>query len=938
MWKVNGKRIFLLAVGIVCFGFMSSAQQLNLNEAIPTDPNVKIGKLENGLTYYVRENSQPEDKMELRLVLKAGSILEEDNQQGLAHFMEHMGFNGSTNFSENELISFLQSMGVEFGADLNAYTSFDETVYILPIPLNNAENLEKGMLMLSDWAFGALLMDKAIDDERGVVVEEWRTGRGASQRMSDRYFSKLFKDSRYAERLPIGKVDILRTFEYEELRSFYKDWYRPNLMAVVAVGDLDVNEMEALIKKYFGNQQNPANNRERIYYEVPGHKETIVAIETDPEQTSTQVEMYIKHPKIETKTLGDLRKSIIRSAYSGMLNLRLNELRQLAEPPFIGAGVGIQDIVATSTFFSISAAVAQDGIIKGFEAVLRENERVARHGFTEGELERYKKQYLAGQERAFNDREKTESGVYTNRYVSNFLSSSPIPATEYRFEFAKQILPTITIEEVNSMADELFLDENRVIIVLGPEAEGLEYPTEEDLLKILANVENEELEPYEDKMGGAELLSALPPAGTVVSQTENAALGIVDLELSNGVKVTLKSTTFKNDEIIMSASSEGGQSLYPDSDHFNASFASAIVTNSGVGEFSSTDLQKLLAGKNARVSPSIGMYSESINGNTTPKDLETMLQLTHLYFTQPFKNEAFFKSFQASQKAQLAMIMASPDIQFQLAISKLLTQGNPRGASIPTPEDIDGLSLDRMLEIYKERFADASDFHFTLVGNIDVEAIKPMLAQYLGSLPSSNNTETYKDLGMVPPSGNVEEVIRVGQDDKAMVVMLFSDEEEYSLESSEVISQMGEILTIKLIETLREEIGGVYGASAGGSSGKTPSERYQFVIQFPCAPENVEKLTEATWREIEKLKTEGPTVEDLAKVQETKKRQLSENKERNGYWLTNLSSYQSDGMDRAEILNTEARIESVTIEQIKAAAIKYLSKEQYIRVLKLPQE
>jgi len=328
----------------------------------------------------------------------------------------------------------------------------------------------------------------------------------------------------------------------------------------------------------------------------------------------------------------------------------------------------------------------------------------------------------------------------------------------------------------------------------------------------------------------------------------------------------------------------------------------------------------------------------SINGNTTPKDLETMLQLTHLYFTQPFKNEAFFKSFQASQKAQLAMIMASPDIQFQLAISKLLTQGNPRGASIPTPEDIDGLSLDRMLEIYKERFADASDFHFTLVGNIDVEAIKPMLAQYLGSLPSSNNTETYKDLGMVPPSGNVEEVIRVGQDDKAMVVMLFSDEEEYSLESSEVISQMGEILTIKLIETLREEIGGVYGASAGGSSGKTPSERYQFVIQFPCAPENVEKLTEATWREIEKLKTEGPTVEDLAKVQETKKRQLSENKERNGYWLTNLSSYQSDGMDRAEILNTEARIESVTIEQIKAAAIKYLSKEQYIRVLKLPQE
>jgi zinc protease len=938
MWKANGRRISLLAVGFVCFGFIAVAQQLNLNQAIPTDPNVKIGKLENGLTYYVRENKQPEAKMELRLVVKAGSILENDDQRGLAHFMEHMGFNGSTNFSENELISFLQKMGVEFGADLNAYTSFDETVYILPIPLNEPENIEKGMLVLSDWAFGALLNDKDIDDERGVVIEEWRTGRGASQRMSDRYFSKLFYNSRYAERLPIGKVDILRNFEYDVLRSFYKDWYRPDLMSVVAVGDLDAAEMEALIKKYFGSQQNPANSREREYFDVPGHKETIVAIETDSEQGSTQVEMYIKHPKIETKTLGDLRKSIIRSAYTGMLNLRLNELRQQAEPPFIGGGVGVEDFVATATFFTMSAAVSQDGIIKGFEAILRENERVARHGFTEGELERYKKQYLAGQERSFNDRDKTESGVFTSRYVANFLSNSPIPSTEFRYEFAQQVLPTITVAEVNSMVKELFLDENRVIIVIGPEGEGLVYPTEQELLAVLANVEKEELTPYEDSMGGAELLPTLPPAGSVVAQTENTALGIVDLELSNGVKVTLKPTEFKNDEIVMSASAKGGQSLYSEADHFNATFASSIVANSGVGEFSSTDLQKLLAGKNARVSPSIGMYSQSISGNTTPKDLETMLQLTHLYFTQPFRNEDFFKSFQTSQKAQLAMIMANPDIQFQIAINKLLTQNNPRGAALPSPADIDALSLDRMLEIYKERFADASGFHFTFVGNFDVEAMKPLLAQYLGSLPASNKNENYQDLGLVPPSGNIEEVIRVGQDDKAMVVMLFSDEDEYSLGNSEVISQMGEILTIKLIETLREEIGGVYGASAGGSSGKTPSERYQFVVQFPCAPDNVEKLTEATWREIEKLKTEGPTTEDLAKVQETKKRQLTENKERNGYWLGRLSSYQSDGIDREEILNTEARIESVTPEAIKAAANKYLTKDQYIRVLKLPQE
>ena len=929
---------FWLLVFLVLWN-TSAWAQIDSNQAVPVDPQVRIGTLSNGLTYYVRENQKPEEKMELRLVVKAGSILEDDDQQGLAHFMEHMGFNGSVNFSENELVSFLQSIGVQFGADLNAYTSFDETVYILPIPLNNPDNLGTGMQVLADWAFGALLLDKDIDDERGVVIEEWRTGQGAAQRMRDRYFDKLLYNSRYAERLPIGKVDILENFEYETLRRFYREWYRPNLMAVIATGPVPQDEMIALIEEKFGAQQNPEGARERVYYDVPGHAETLVAIETDPEAPFIQIQFLVKHEKAPMATIGDMRKNLIRSAFTDMLDDRIEELTELPDPPFLGAGVGYSTFIGQADAYSLSLATGPDKIIEGFKAVLRENERVNRFGFTESEWERFKRSYLSSIERQYNDRDKVESGTYVSRYVSHFLNGSPIPDMEFRFAFAQAVLPTITVEEINAVGRELFTEENRVIILTGPQKDEIVYPTETQLLAAIAEIEAEDLEPYQEEVQAESLIPNLPTPGRIVAEEVNETLGTTTFTLSNGVKVMIKTTEFKNDEILMSATSKGGTSLIQDdADVFNGNFASAIVGGGGVGEFSSIDLQKVLSGVNARVFPSIGSYSQGISGNATPKDFETMLQLTHLYFTSPYRNENIFESFRSQQKTQMATMMASPDFQFQIQVNDFLTQGHPRGRSLPTVEELDALSLDRMMEIYKDRFADASGFTFTFVGNIDAQEAKPLLEQYLGSLPSMNRNENYRDMGVRTPSGQVEKVIRAGKDDKAQVIMLFSDETEYDLQQAQVISQLGEILTIKLIETLREEIGGVYGVGASGILSNRPVPTYQVTIQWPCGPDNVEILTEAAWKEINKIKENGPSAEDLAKVQETKRRQLVENRQRNNFWLGQLGQIVNGEYGDYIITEAEDRINKVTVADIQAAAKKYMDESQYIRVVRLPEE
>lgn len=912
----------------------------NLESTIPTDKKVKIGTLDNGMKYYIRQNNKPENRVELRLVVNAGSVLEDENQRGLAHFIEHMAFNGTKNFKKNELVDYLQSIGVEFGADLNAYTSFDETVYMLPIPTDKPGLVDQGLQILEDWAHQVELTEEEIDKERGVVKEEWRLGRGAQQRMLDQWLPVYLKDSRYAERLPIGTKDIIENASYETIRKFYNDWYRPDLMAVVVVGDVDPAEMEAKIKEQFGKIKPKENPRPRKSYEVPDHEETYVVIAKDKEAPFTQIQLVYKQDKESENSLEDLRQGMVYSCYNGMINQRLNELRQKADPPFIFGGTSYGGGIArTKAEYSSFAAVGEGGVLKGLRTLLEENERVKKFGFTQGELERYKKNIMTAYEKGYNERDKTESRRLVGEYVNNFLTKEPIPGIEFEYEFMQKMLPTINVEEINQLAQKWIKDENRVVVVTGPDKEGAVYPTEQEIRNLLVEVQKAEVTAYEDKLGGAKLMAKKPTAGTVEKELKIKGVDVTKLTLSNGIEVFLRPTEFKNDEILFSAFSYGGHSLYSDDMYITASNAGSMIAQSGVSEFSATDIQKLLAGKNASASPYISTYREGMNGSCVPKDFETMLQLVNLSFTAPREDREAFQSVIQRNKMLFGNLMANPNFYFSDQVSRIMSQNHPRAGGFPTPEEMEQVDFDKVMSVYKERFGNPADFQFFLVGNFDIEEIKPMLATYLGSLPTTTaEKETYKDLGIRPPKGKVEKVINKGTDPKSQVQIRYTGEFDGDRYDAYLLSSLGEVLSIKLIEILREEKGGVYGVGANGYTERVPYKSYGFNISFPCGPENVDQLIEATFDEIKKVIKNGPTEEDVAKVKEQQKRSREENLESNRYWLGQVRAYVTNGRDFETFYDYEKNIEKLNAKDLKKIAKKYLNTDDYIQIVLMPEE
>ena len=935
------KKIITFLMLIVFIPFAVAQEVIvsgKMDNLLPVDPLIRIGQLENGLTYYIRKNKKPEKRVEMRLVVNVGSMMEDDDQLGISHFVEHMAFNGTKNFEKNEIVSYLQSIGVQFGADLNAYTTFDETVYILPIPTDDEEILKQGLQILEDWAHNVTFSDEEIDKERGVVIEEWRLGRGADQRMRDEYFPVLFKDSRYAERLPIGKKEIIENATYETIRRYYHDWYRPDLMSVIAVGDIDVDQMEAMIKAHFSNLINPVNERPRKSYPVPDHDEFLIAIASDKEASFTIVRLNYKTDNVETKTFSDFRRDGIYQLYNGMLNERLNELKQSADPPFIFASTGFGSMVRTKSSYSSFAVVGADGIEKGLKAIITENERVRKYGFTEAELDRYKKKMLNNYDQAYKESDKTESGIYAREYIRSFLTQEPIPGIKFEYEFYKEVLPGIRLEEVNALAQQWIKDKNRVLVVTAPEKEGITLPAEADIRKMLDEADKIEIEAYHEDELATELIADLPTPGKVIATKTFDITNVTELTLSNGVKVVLKPTDFKNDEILMAASSPGGSSLYSDEDYMSASNAASIINESGVSDFSSIDLKKMLAGKTVRISPYIGSLSEGFNGNAAPKDFESMLQLIHLYFTTPRKDEDAFKSKISKDKMLYQNLMSNPQFYFQDQVQKIMSRNNPRGGGFPTAEDLDKIDFERSYAIYRDRFADASDFHFVFVGNFDIDEITPKLELYLGSLPTLNRNESWKDLGIRPPEGLVDKIIFRGTDPKSQVVINFTGEKPYDKKSNYDISSLGELLTIKLVEILREEKSGVYGVGASGRSSKRPYESYTFRISFPCAPENVDDLVLATFEEINNIRENGVSDEDLKKIKETQRRHREENLKKNRYWVNQLNAYYNHNTDLDSFYEREKLVEALTSEDIIAAVNKYLNMNEYIKVVLMPEQ
>ena len=905
-------------------------------ENIPIDPNVKVGTLPNGLTYYIQNNGKPEDKVELRLAVNAGSIMETERQRGLAHFMEHMNFNGTTNFQKNDLVDYLQSIGVKFGADLNAYTSFDETVYILPIPSDDPEKLEKGFQILEDWAHNTTLSEEAIDGERGVVLEELRLRLGAEDRMQKVTLPKMMYGSRYAERLPIGTKENLEGFSYDDVRDYYNTWYRPDLMAVIAVGDLDVATMESKIIEHFSNIEKPVNPAKRESYELPNHEETLIAIASDKEAAFSRVQVLYKDrfEAPEVRTVNDFRNRLVKSLFSTLINNRLDELRNTADPPFVfGFSSYGGTFARTKNAYQSFVQTSPEGQMKGLRAVLEENERVKRYGFQEGEFERAKKSILARLEKQYNDRDKLESNRLVNQYIYHYLEGSPIPGIAWEFDMTKRMLPGIKLEEVSALINGFLHDDNRVIVMTGPEKEGVEQVTEEEVRALLETIKTAEVAPYQDEAVRSELIETIPSPGTIVKSETNPELAITTLTLSNGATVTYKKTDFKNDEVLFEAFSPGGTSLYSDEELIATAFANSGLSEAGIGGLSLTDMGKFMSGKIVRVSPRISAFSENFTGSASPRDLETLFQMVHLYFTSLNKDDEAFNSFITKQKSFLGNLMANPQFYFQDQLGEIKNEGNPRYTGFPTIEKMDAADYDLAYKKYQERFADAGDFHYYFVGNIDQAQLEEYAVTYLASLPGTNSNEEFVPTEFRREDTYQKHIIKRGSDPKSNVSIAWEEEIPYDSDTEMAVKALGEVLTIKLVEKLREEEGGVYGVGARGNLSKISFSNLTFSISFPCGPENVDKLVAAALGEVEKIKKEGVTPQDMAKVKETYLVQHKENVKTNRFWISNLVKADQEDQDLGDLMQLEARLDTLTAEDVQNVAQKYLDENYFLGIL-----
>lgn len=913
-----------------------SKSRLEPDQTLPSDPKVTIGTLPNGLTYYIRPNHRPEGRAEIMLVVNAGSILEDPEQRGLAHFVEHMAFNGTKNFPKSRLVDYLESTGMRFGADLNAYTSFDQTVYMLQVPTDSAEELRTGFQILEDWAHNVSFDDDEIDKERGVVVEEWRLGRGAGNRVSDKQFPVLMRDSRYAERRPIGDKAVLDTFHHDVLRRFYKDWYRPELMAVIAVGDFDKEQIQKLITEHFSGIGGPSDPRPREFYPVPDHDETLFSVVTDPELTMTNIAVYTKRPPEKTRSMNEYRRDMVDELFSSMLRARLSELARRPDPPYLYGTASSGGLVRTKGMSVLSAAVADSGVERALTTLLVEATRVKRYGFTASELARQKTEMMRDMERAYAEREKTESRAYANSYVSDYLNGEPAISVDMAFQLYKIYLEGITLDEVNALADGWLGARNRVITVSGPQKAGLTIPDSTALRAVLASIDGMEITPYVDNVSNEPLLPTEPKKGRIVSERSIPELGVTEWKLSNGVRVALKPTDFKNDEVRFTSFSPGGTSLVSDADFYAAAAASDIVDESGVGTFDNVTLQKKLAGQVVSVSPYIGELREGINGSASPRDLETMFQLIYLYATAPRRDTAAFASLKSREQGALRNRSAIPEVVFDDSVRATIWNGHLRAR----PWDAstwDRINLDRALDIYRNRFADLGDLTFVIVGNFDSTALRPLVETYLGGLPSSGRKETWRDVGMRLARGGQQKAVRKGLEPKSAVRLYFTGDFDWNLQNRFDMQAMVEVLRIRLREALREEKGGTYSVGVNGSPMHLPKERYLMTVSFGCAPDRVDELTRTTLEQIEKLKKEGPTAEELAKVREIQRRGLETTRKQNDYWLSQLANSYVNGEDPVVNVKVEPLIEKMNAASVQNAARRYFDMKTMTTMVLVPE-
>lgn len=906
---------------------------------IPMDPEVRIGTLPNGMKYYLRHNARPEKRAELRLAVAAGSIEEDEDQLGLAHFVEHMAFNGSKNFTKNELVNYLESVGTRFGPDLNAYTSFDETVYMLQVRTDYEEQMQKGLLVLEDWAGGIAFEDEEIDKERGVVISEWRSGLSAEQRMRNEYFPILYYNSRYANRLPIGDPVIVETASYETARRYYRDWYRPELMAVCIVGDIDVDAMEREIVTRFSKLENPLSPRPKVKYTVPGHKETFVSILKDKEATFTNLRIMYKHKAVETQSLEDYRQNLVHQLYNRMLNARLYELNNTADPPFVFASVGYGRSVGDLATYSASAAVPENGLERGYQILLMENKRVLQHGFVETELERQKIEMRTLAERNVREKDKTESNRLISAYIYHFLQDNPIPSAEQLLELYSTFLPTITLDEVNRLAQKWITTENRVIIVTGPDKAGVTFPDEQRLLQIIKDVDAMDVEPYVDQVDDAPLFAGSLSPVKITGESADEANGIHAFTLANGIRVSYKKTDFKNDQVLVAGYSWGGHSLYDDAYYSSAQAIGQVLQESGLASFTAPQLNKKLTGKTVSISPFIAERFEGFSGSCSPQDMEVLFQLIYLYATAPRIEEDARQSYIKKQTAVLQNMLSNPNNYFGDVVNRIRYEEHPR-RKFPTIADLEQVRLDDMQMMYRDRFSDLSDFTFFFTGAVDEAALRTFAATYLGNLPSSNRKETWKDVGVTSPSGRIDTTFYRGEAPRSNVRVIYHGDFTWEDESRFLFGAMLDYLRIKLRESLREDKGGVYGVSLSGGASRYPEPEYSINIAFNSDPPRTEELMLAAYEVIDAAREGQISQDDLKKVSETQRQGRIRDLIENRHWHSAMINAWMDNtpVEHATLEYLDRMLPLITPDRIQAAVVRYFDDSNRISVVMHPEE
>ena len=917
-----------------------NAQEMQL-PPIPVDPAVRIGHLDNGLTYYIRHNEKPENRVEFYIAQKVGSIQEEPRQRGLAHFLEHMAFNGTKNFPGNEkgkgIVDWCESHAIKFGTNLNAYTSVDETVYnISNVPTDNTAVLDSCLLILHDWSNYVLLEDEEIDKERGVIREEWRSRNSGLLRVYTDAQETMYPGSKYADCMPIGNIDVVNNFPYQDLRDYYNLWYHPDLQGIIIVGDINVDEMEGKVKALFSEIPKATGKPERIYYPVSDNDAPIIYIGNDKEVSTPNVQIFFKHDATtneEKESMAYLLQTYMLSMASSMLDERFEEMTQQANPPFNGAGSDYGDYFLSKTkeAFNVTVITKADGIETGLQAALTEIERMKRFGFTASEYERARANYLQRLESAYKERNNTQNANFVNEYVQHFLNNEPIPGIEQEYSIMQQIAPNIPVEAINALVQQqLIPDNNRVVFIAVPESAVDKCPTKEQVLNMLNGMSQLQVEAYVDNVSNEPLVSDIPATGKIVKE-ETGMYGSTKLTLNNGVQVYIKKTDFKEDEIRMRAVSPGGTTQFDDKDKLEMEVLDDLGSIGGLGNFSQTELTKQLAGKKVTLSASVTSQRETLGGNSSPKDFETMLQLVYLRFQQPRMDADAFESYKTRMKAQLENAKANPLSTINDTISIAMYGHHPRIVMMQ-PEMVDQINYQRGLDMFADRFADASDFTFFFVGNIDVDAMKPLIAQYLGALPDKQRKEAAIDRKLdILPGTRVKEYAKEMQTPMATTIMVYSGKESYNLRNNVLMDFLTQALDMVFTDEVREKEGGTYGVNSYGSLNKYPHEEAMMQIVYQTDPTKKEKLNTLIDELVKKMAAEGPTAEQMQKVRDYMVKQYNDNQKENSYWISSLDEYYYTGIDfNADYLNI---VNSVTAADVKAFATDLIQQGNKVTVV-----